>query len=723
MRDGMKHFVRSLLLLVPLVVGLSALAPPGRAQAPGGSRFAFADTTLLRDTLGLKFDNLYPVADSLGMLPDTLRALSIRYRYPIERLLVLSDSLSAPVDSVGVIMLRERFNPLAADFNPPTVFTYTSQYGLAQTSRNWSNGTIFNYGLRRMYLTNLTDIVLNDFSTAGSSRSSETRSSVTTLDYRVNPGLSLGGRASISRTDDDSQGELLRYSTSVDEYQASMRFQRPMRGGYSSNLNLLTGFLSVDDLTKEKRGLSADLNGRLRFVRGTWFTHDAQGQITTNFSNTRPLTVNAGLLTNDLSENLRGTMGLWQSSPISLNANYMFRNSRVENPVARTSTAGAESTYIQDVLSGNNSVDMSLRLRRDADRFVNLQQRFARSRQASASNISQLNTRSDRAFVATGRYAYRAFALDGNFGVGVTGSEFPSRSAQGGYAEDAFTRNIDGTLSWQATRRFTVRLNGSVNLSSYRYTVIGAFPTPPVPRDFYVQSYRVSGLYNPIRQFGTDIGLTVSRTLFINIPAASTAANNEVRGYRGNWNWTYRPFAGLTITQNNRLGADYTDAQLTSNDRLTLDYQSITTLNVVVSNLQIDLTHTSQYKPAGNFLRAEDGTYYLATADEDISYRLAADVRYAVTQAISFHVQPAFSDNDRQNSVNGEIVPQRGNRYLSFSGGADLHLQLGKALLSGSIQRTYNSGRVTNYTSGVPTELPRVESDFWNGILTFSWTL
>ena len=46
-----------LVLALPACVGL--LSRPGRAQAPSSPRFAFADTTLLRDTLGLKFDALF----------------------------------------------------------------------------------------------------------------------------------------------------------------------------------------------------------------------------------------------------------------------------------------------------------------------------------------------------------------------------------------------------------------------------------------------------------------------------------------------------------------------------------------------------------------------------------------------------------------------------------------------------------------------------------------
>src|SRR6266850_5976411 len=109
----MNRASRLLLLLVPLVFGWLSHARPGSAQEGSTARFAWADTTLLRDTLDLKFDRLFPLADSLRIRPDTLRALSIRYDLSLERLVVLADSLRAPVDSVGVMLLREQFSPLA----------------------------------------------------------------------------------------------------------------------------------------------------------------------------------------------------------------------------------------------------------------------------------------------------------------------------------------------------------------------------------------------------------------------------------------------------------------------------------------------------------------------------------------------------------------------------------------------------------------------------------
>src|SRR5689334_21356253 len=88
---------RTVLTFVWVVTGLMALTPVSRAQTPPSPRFAFADTTLLRDTLGLRFDRLFETADSLGMLPDSLRAQIIRYRLPMWRLVAMADSMRIPV--------------------------------------------------------------------------------------------------------------------------------------------------------------------------------------------------------------------------------------------------------------------------------------------------------------------------------------------------------------------------------------------------------------------------------------------------------------------------------------------------------------------------------------------------------------------------------------------------------------------------------------------------
>src|SRR5262245_24739467 len=108
----MKARVFSFLPAAILLLGFALLARPDRGPEAPSSCFAFSATTLLRDALGLKFDLLFMLADSLRVPPSRLRALAIRYRLPVERIVFLADSLRMPVDSVGAVMERESFNPL-----------------------------------------------------------------------------------------------------------------------------------------------------------------------------------------------------------------------------------------------------------------------------------------------------------------------------------------------------------------------------------------------------------------------------------------------------------------------------------------------------------------------------------------------------------------------------------------------------------------------------------
>ncbi|MBP8136857.1 MAG: hypothetical protein KAY61_01530, partial [Candidatus Eisenbacteria bacterium] len=140
-----RHF-RVLLALVPIVCSLLFQALPGSAQQAGSSRYAFSDTTLLRDTLGLDFGRLFPSADSLQVTPDSLRAWMIRWRWDIPRLVFLADSLGMPVDSVGPVMWRERYNPLSSSSTVRTRndFRYSSSYDVSKTSSTRTNLSLYN---------------------------------------------------------------------------------------------------------------------------------------------------------------------------------------------------------------------------------------------------------------------------------------------------------------------------------------------------------------------------------------------------------------------------------------------------------------------------------------------------------------------------------------------------------------------------------------------------
>jgi hypothetical protein len=729
-----------LLLVVPLAVVAASLAGSGRAQPSLTGRFAFADTTLLRDTLGLVFGDLFHVADSLAVRPDSLRAWSIRLRVPVMRIVALADSLGMPADSVAPVLIRERFNPLAArGTRTVNTLVYNTTYSIQKTSTAWSNGADYNLVTGPWFVRNNTSIQIDTYKSGGQESFRENRTSVSEAGWKYSNNLSLGARAALDGFDNTTPGSLSNDSERKTEVQLSMRSRQQPARGLTSELNAFGGVLDLDNLGQVKQGFSGDVNGRVRYAYGSWFTNDASGQLTGNFASTRAKgdpgsPVRPTLDGQDFSQNLRGTLGLWSGAPVGMNVNYQIRNIRVENPVRvdrpdTTDPTGERkipADTLQQVLTNNRNLDLALRARLSNERYLNLTQRFGINKSASGGNASVQNTREDDGLTVNGRWALGRFTLDGNFGVSEAISRYPRRTAQGGYKEDLISRTIDGTLTWIATRKLTAKATGSVSLSRYRYAVIDTFNSPPVPRDNYRQTYRVDCVYTHSTRVNTNLSLDVSRTLLVNIPAASTASNNELRSYRAGWTWSYRLMTGLTATQRNQLTADYQFfPRLATTNRLSLDYSTITTLNAVVTpRLTLDVTHNARIEPSGNWVRLDDGLDYLREADESESYTLTARANWTPIQGIAVNVSPEYTANDRRTTADGVIVPQRAGRALNVSGGLSLNLPVGgHGVLTGDVRRTFRSDGSTTYSAGVPQPRALSESDFWNGALQFSWTL
>lgn len=719
----MTHLRRRLLLLLPLALTLALASGQGRAQSTSGGRFAFADTTLLRDTLNLTFERLFPLADSLQVPADSLRAWSIRYRYPLERLLALADSLAMPVDSVGPVLLRESFNPLASGERVVNNFTYNSTYSVAQSSNSWINGADVNIVRGPLFFRNNTNITLNNYGSGTRRSFQENRSSQNEAGWKFSPNLSVGGRANLDRFNNTSQGSQFSENETKSEYQVSVRTRQQPTRGITSELNFFGGLLDVNNVSLQKSGLLHDLNGRVRISRGAWFTHDLQGQLNGNFSNSNPPGSTVLVDTRDRSRNLRGTLGLFNAGPASLNVNYNYRDVRVQNPARAESLV--RGVPISQVRTEDRGADMTLRLRRDNDRFVTLTQRFGNKEQSNTTNASAQNARDDQGFGATARYGIPGLSLDGSFNLSRGDSKYPRRSVRGGYNEDLFSRSISATLTWTASPRLIVKSTGSVTLSSNRYAVIDSFDALPADRDSYRQSYRAEALFNASDRFNTTVGVEVGRTLSINIPAASTASNNELRSYDADWRWSYRLSRGLTATQRNLLSADYTYYRVTSNNRLGLDYTSYTTLNAVLtSRLQLDINHSVRFQPSGDLVRFSDGLDYLERADETNTYTLDARMSYAPARGIALNLRPQYVATNRDGTADGISVPQRRSRLLMFQGGASLDLPIGSnGQLTGDISRSFRADQSTSYTSGTPRVGAVNEDDFWVGSLQLRWQL
>lgn len=711
----------SILFLIPLL-WLPSLSRPGRAQSASG-RFAFADTTLLRDTLGLRFARLFPLSDSLQVTPDTLRAIAIRYRYALDRLVWLADSLELPVDSVGPYLYRERFNVLsAASQQARNNFRYTTGYIVGQSSSSWTNNADWDFARRQLLLHSTTAIGMDRYLAGHYTSLRQTRSSTTEAGWKLMPDLSLGGRVNLQRFDSIDPTVASNETSTQNEFQFSLRSrQRPSRT-VNSEFNAFSGLLSVTDSRQEKRGFSGEMNGKLRASRGRWLTHEATGRLTGNGTRTDLHVTGIQTNTHDRAADLHGTLSLYPEAPLGLNVNYAYKQSRVEAPT--------DSGYIQVVNSRNNSVDATVRGRLDNDRYAGVTGHLGNVKQAQGTGVSyQLgaeSTRRDQALGADGRYLLGGWSLDGHFNVAGAISEYPHRDASGGYGESLFVRTVDGTLTRPFGGRFTFKASGNVSLSSYRYYSIGAYRTLPVNNDQYRQSYRIEGLYNPKLVFNTAVALEVIRSLAINLPAASTAGNNEDRTYRAEWRWTYRLLPMLTATQRNLISADYVYFNYSpENDRLTLNYSAVTSLNAVLTpRLTIDLTHNSRQQPSGSYVLQQDGQEAFGKADENRNYTLAARVGYTPTPGLSLSLEPSYLTIDRAGSVNGVVVPQRHSGTLNFSGGASLNVAVGqRGQLTGDIHRIIRDDRSTTYSNGVPVPSPLARTDFWSGGLTLTWTL
>jgi hypothetical protein len=730
----MKRASRLLLLLVPLVFGWLSHARPARAEEGPTARFAFADTTLLRDTLDLKFDRLFPLADSLRILPDTLRALSIRYDLSLERLVALSDSLRAPVDSVGVMLLREQFSPLAVRARSASSFRYSSSYLIGQTSTTWSNSSDYNFSRGAMFAHSVINITMGRYLAGKALSLRQTRSFSTELGWRLSDNMSLGGRANLQGFANLDRS-IYSVSDNSDDFQFSLRSRQAPLKGLTSELNFFSGLLEQAKSSAGKRGITGDLNGRVIYTSGRWLSQSLDGQITGNSARTHPPGSTIPLSTNDLSSNLRGSLALFESSPIGFNVGYGLRSSRVESPVARPVPA------VLPVLTSSRELSVDVLLRVDSNRSLSLSQHWDDSQNltstgyATTGSTSALTTSTGQGFSAEARYPLVGFDLSVHYADNHGDSRSPRLTiADNPASKDTIdyrdqqlqhTRSADATLSRILTRHLTMRASGSVGLDAYDYRVND--PRAPVtnPRDQYSQSYRIEGLYAPSSRFNTAVTLEVARTLFLNLTSASSSSNTESRSYRTEWRWNCNLMPGLTATQRNSISAtyDYYTYQLDQN-RLSLDYGSATSLNATLTpRLRVDISHSTRYQPRGTYNRSPDGLEYFSPGDEGRNYLLGASISYAPFPALSFSLSPSYQLYDRSTRTSAGTVPQSRQNSLNFSGGANMNLPVGgRGRLSGNIQHTYNSSRNTSYTSGAVLS-PLSEIDFWNGSLLFSWSL
>ncbi len=730
----MPRSLRLLIALLPVACSLLLSALPGRAQQAVSSRYAFADTTLLRDTLGLKFDGLFPLADSLQVTPDSLRAWMIRWRWPMSRFVYLADSLGMPVDSVGPVLWRERYNPLASGSRVATRsdFRYSTSYDVARTTSTWTNLSLYNAQRGPYYLNQTTSIELERIKSAGQIIPHQTRESTTELGSRFSKNFSLGGQAKLYRFNSRDPGSPTGTSQTRNEFQFTGRSKRQIAKGLSTELNLLSGYLDDEKpATEIKRGATGNVDGRIRFQRGSWLSNDVSGAANGNIARTRRPEAVQDENTSDRATNLRGTLQLFNSSPAGLNLGWSTRRTRVEAPTTYlvtdtlrdtsnviTGTQQRQVFAINRILTANDAADATIRLRRDSERYLNLNGSLGKSK-------TQSGARADHGAKATLRWSLLDWAIDANYNDSRTRSDITRQRGGGGYVERVASRSAQG----QATRSFgrvTTKLTTDISLGQYRYTATADSATPPATRDTYRQAWRVDGIYTPSDRFTTNLALDVSLTRGINLEKRASSSNTDTRSYRGTWIWNYRLLRGLTATQTNSISADYQFFPFNATrNALSLSYSTDTRLAAVVTpRLNIDLRHTASSQPRGSYTLLTDGNEYLQLSDDSEGFGLSTSISYRPSNALALVLTPDYSSNSRSGTTNGVESKQQEDRRVNFTGSAQLDLPISrKGRLTGRIGRTYSDQRSTRWQSGVPTTSPRSENDYWNGRLEMTWAL
>src|SRR5262249_33983121 len=128
--------------------------------------------------------------------------------------------------------------------------------------------------------------------------------------------------------------------------------------------------------------------------------------------------------------------------------------------------------------------------------------------------------------------------------------------------------------------------------------------------------------------------------------------------------------------------------------------------------------------PNGGYVRAADGLEYFNISDHTHDYMLGARFAYTPVQYFTLTVSPTYQANRRDDRTTGLDQPTLRRRTLSFSSGASLNVPVGKVgRLSGTINRVLDARRDIRFQNGVPQPEPPSATDYWSGVLNFSWRL
>src|SRR5262249_22559407 len=222
---------------------------------------------------------------SLRITPDTLRALSVRYLFLPARLVQLADSMRVPVDSVGPVLERERYNPLSASIERVNEVNYSSIYQVLKNNSGWQNKGYFRIVRGALFLHNTTDVNITRIIDPRRTQIQRRTNAETEMGWRVHPTTSLGGRALFTgfKSNDISTGNV---TDQTADYQLSVRTRQKPRQTVTMELNGFGGPRTQNNATIDQKGLGGEVNGQLTYLAGTWMTNDLSAQVTGSNSNT-----------------------------------------------------------------------------------------------------------------------------------------------------------------------------------------------------------------------------------------------------------------------------------------------------------------------------------------------------------------------------------------------------------------------------------------------------
>ncbi len=624
-------------------------------------------------------------------------------------------------------------DPLSAG-RGETDFSYNTSYSVGQSNTSWANSSRYSSSFARMVLTNNTDITLERYLSGGAVSPRQTKNSETELAYRFSPDLSFGSRAKLFRFLATSSGlNTAGDREDKDEYQLSGRSRARPTPYLRTDLNLFGGYLNNERPTFRKRGVSGDASSKLNLLLGSWSTVDVAGQLTGNATRaTLSDTSAAEAETHDRTRGLRGTISLLPSGKVQGMLNGGKRSVRTQSPVT-----GGSQTQIQEILVRSTDLAATLQAKLTQDRYYLVSRKLTDETRDFNVQTSQGSGRDDHTWLAEAHERPWDVKTDGTFQTSSSENDFTRRTTServgtttttvpAGYRERVRNRVLDGALSRNLGSRLTLRLQGSVRLDTYRYEPVPQSRASLVDRDQYRQLFLLETRYNPGKRWSSGVTYQQERNLTVNLPASHSSGNFEDRIYRLTWNWSYQLAEHLTATQRNNVSSTYRKFTfIPASNRLTMEYQFVTTLEaVVMRNLRVTTTHSARFQPSGQYvLDPLTGMESFFKSDDSELYSLESRIAYSPTNWLTLNFQPSYQSDRRVSAQEDRLAPLRTTKNLRLTGGLAVNRRVGtRGTLAGDLNRTFLADRSTAFTQGVPNPAPRAETDYWQGRLDFTWT-